>query len=210
MKQIAIYGASGHGKVVADIAKLNGYDDILYVDDGDNEFMTFEAFLEKDLQMPVAFGVGINHVRAKLYKKCMDNGLEIVTLIHPTAVLSSSVTIDEGTVIMAGVVINADANIGRCCIINSSCVIEHDNIIENFVHISPLVACAGDVTVGEYTHIGIGSCIIQGISIGSNSIIGAGSVVVIDLVAQKLAYGNPCKVIKGINLNMSIDNSDTK
>ena len=198
MNKISIYGASGHGKVVADIAKLNGYDEILYVDDGENEFMPFETFIEQNLQIPVAFGVGINHIRAKLYQKCMDNGLEIVTLIHPSAVLSSSVTVGEGSVVMAGVVMNADANIGKCCIINSSCVIEHDNVIGDFAHISPLVACAGDVTVGEYTHIGIGSCIIQGVSIGSNSIIGAGSVVVTDLVAQKLAYGNPCKVIKGI------------
>jgi len=197
-KQIVIYGASGHGKVVADIAKLNGYDDILYVDDGDNEFMTFEAFLEQNLQIPVAFGVGINHVRAKLYQKCMKSGLEVITLIHPSAVLSSSVTVGEGSVVMAGAVINADVDIGKCCIINSSCVIEHDNVIGDFAHISPLVACAGDVTVGEYTHIGIGSCIIQGVNIGSDSIIGAGSVVVTDIEKQTLAYGNPCKTIKGI------------
>ncbi len=199
MNKIAIYGASGHGKVVADMARLNGYDTILYIDDGENDYMSFETFLKQDLQMPVAFGVGINHVRAKLYQKCMDNGLEIVTLIHPSAVLSSSVTVGEGSVVMAGVVMNADANIGKCCIINSSCVIEHDNIIGDFAHISPLVSCAGDVTIGEYTHIGIGSCIIQGINIGSDSIIGAGSVVVTDIEKQTLAYGNPCKVIKDIN-----------
>ena len=198
MNQIAIYGASGHGKVVADIAKLNGYDKIIYVDDGENEFKTFEVFLEKDLHVPVAFGIGINHVRAKLYEKCVENGLDVVTLIHPSAVLSSSVTIGKGSVVMAGVVMNANADIGKCCIINSSCVIEHDNIIGDFAHISPLVACAGDVTIGDYTHIGIGSCIIQGVTIGSDSIIGAGSVVVTDIENQKLAYGNPCKIIKGI------------
>ncbi len=199
MNKIAIYGASGHGKVVADIAKLNGYSEIIYVDDGENDFITFKKFLEKDLHVPVAFGVGINHVRAKLYRKCVENSLEVVTLIHPSAVLATSVTVAEGTVVMAGVVINTDTNIGRCCIINSSSVIEHDNIIGDFAHISPLVACAGDVTIGDYTHIGIGSCIIQGVIIGSDSIIGAGSVVVTDIETQKLAYGNPCKIIKEIN-----------
>jgi len=198
MKKIAIYGASGHGKVVANIAKLNGYDEIIYVDDGENEFMTFESFLEKDLLVPLAFGVGINHVRAKLYEKCVENGLGVVTLIHPSAVLSSTVNIGEGSVVMAGVVLNEDADIGKCCIINSSCVIEHDNIIGDFTHISPLVACAGDVTIGDYTHIGIGSCIIQGVTIGSDSVVGAGSVVVTDIGNQKLAYGNPCEIIKGI------------
>ncbi|RLA58342.1 MAG: acetyltransferase [Epsilonproteobacteria bacterium] len=199
MRQIAIYGANGHGKVVSNIARLNGYDEILYIDDGENDSIPFEIFLEQGLQMPVAFGVGINHVRAKLYEKCIENGLEVVTLIHPSAVLDTSVTVAEGTVVMAGVVINADVNIGKCCIINTSCVIEHDNVIANFAHISPLVACAGEVTVGEYTHIGISSCIIQGVTIGANSVIGAGSVVVTDIEKQTLAYGNPCRIIKEIN-----------
>ncbi len=198
MNSIAIYGASGHGKVVADIARLNDYDEILYIDDGDNDYISFETFLEQSLQMPVAFGVGINHIRAKLYKKCLENNVEIATLIHPEAMISNSVTVGEGTVVMPGVVMNAGTNIGKCCIINTSCVIEHDNVIADFAHISPLVACAGDVTVGEYTHIGIGSCIIQGITIGSESIIGAGSVVVRNIGDQTLAYGNPCQVKKEI------------
>ncbi len=198
MKQIAIYGASGHGKVVADIARLNGYAEIIYVDDGDNQYISFEEFLEQNLQVPVAFGIGINHVRAKLYQKCIDNHLNIATLIHPSAVISDSATIEEGTVVMAGVVVNPDAKIGKCCILNTSSVIEHDSIIGDFVHISPLVACAGDVRIGDHTHVGIGSSVIQGIEIGSDSIIGAGSVVVKDIEDQKLAYGNPCKSIKDI------------
>lgn len=198
MKEIAIYGASGHGKVVTEIARLNGYDEILYIDDGDNGFMSFEDFIQQNLEIPVAFGVGINKIRAKLYQKCIDNTLEIKTLIHPGAVISETATIAEGTVVMANAVINADTKIGKACIINTSCVVEHDNVIGDFVHISPLVACAGDVKIGDYTHIGIGSCIIQGIAIGSDSIIGAGSVVVKNIEKEKLAYGNPCKSIKDI------------
>ncbi len=198
MKQIAIYGASGHGKVVADIARLNGYAEIIYVDDGDNQYISFEEFLEQNLQVPVAFGIGINHVRAKLYQKCINRHLDIATLIHPSAVISDSATIEEGTVVMAGVVVNPDAKIGKCCILNTSSVIEHDSIIGDFVHISPLVACAGDVKIGDHTHIGIGSLVIQGIEIGSDSIIGAGSVVVKNIEKQILAYGNPCRIIKDI------------
>ncbi len=199
MKRIAIYGASGHGKVVADIARLNGYDEIIYIDDGENDYMTFEEFLEQDLQIPIAFGVGVNHIRAKLYQKCIENQLDIVTLIHPKAVIADNVTVRVGTVVMAGAVINSDATIGKCCIINTSSVIEHDNIIGDFAHVSPMVACAGNVKIGDYAHIGIGSCIIQGISIGSDSIIGAGSVVVKNIGNDTLAYGNPCKSIKDIN-----------
>ncbi len=198
MKKIAIYGASGHGKVVAEIARLNGYAEIIYVDDGDNQYISFEEFLQQNLQVSVAFGIGINHVRAKLYQKCIDSHLNIATLIHPSAVISDSATIEEGTVAMAGVVVNPDTKIGKCCILNTSSVIEHDSVIGDFVHISPLVACAGDVKIGDYTHVGIGSSVIQGIAIGSNSIIGAGSVIVKNIEKQILAYGNPCKSIKDI------------
>jgi len=198
MKSIAIYGASGHGKVVAEIAKLHGYNNIIYIDDGANEHIPFEDFLQKSLNIPVAFGIGDNQIRAKMYQKCIKNKLIIKTLIHPSASISEYVQIAEGTVVMANVVINVDSIIGKCCIINSSSIVEHDNTIGDFVHLSPHVACAGNIKIQNYTHIGIGTCIIQGITIGSNSIIGAGSVVIKDIKSKILAYGNPCKAIKEI------------
>ena len=51
----------------------------------------------------------------------------------------------------------------------------------------------GDVKIGNFTHIGIGSSVIQCLEIGKNSIIGAGSVVVKNIADFKKAYGNPCK-----------------
>jgi len=198
MKSIAIYGASGHGKVVAEIAKLHGYNNIIYIDDGANEHISFEDFLQQDLNIPIAFGIGDNQIRAKIYQKCIKNKLTIQTLVHPSASISNHAQIAEGTVVMANVVINVDTIIGKCCIINSSSIVEHDDVIGDFVHLSPHVACAGNVTINDYTHIGIGTCIIQGITIGSNSIIGAGSVVIKDIKSNILAYGNPCKAIKEI------------
>ncbi|MBL0708469.1 MAG: acetyltransferase, partial [Sulfurimonas sp.] len=55
-KTIYIYGASGHGLVVADIALSCGYDDIIYIDDGDNEYLCFENIKRKD-NFPQAFGI---------------------------------------------------------------------------------------------------------------------------------------------------------
>jgi len=196
MNQIAIYGASGHGKVVADIAKSNGYDDIIFIDDLNIEYISFSDFLSKKIKIPVALGIGDNRLRAKLYQNCLDSGLEVKTLIHSDAILSESVSIGEGTIIMANVVINADTKVGKCCIINSASVIEHDNNIDDFVHVSPNVACAGNVNIGRYTHLGLASCIIQGIHIGADTTIGAGSVVVENINKNVLAYGNPCKVKK--------------
>jgi UDP-N-acetylbacillosamine N-acetyltransferase len=192
-KSIYIYGASGHGLVVADIARACGYEDIVFLDDDKNKgFLTFDD-IKENRDYHIAFGIGNNQIRAKLYKKVKENGFFTPTLIHPSSIISPSAKIEECTVIMPNVVVNTKAYIGKCVILNSSCVVEHECTIKDFVHISPKVAIAGDVRIGEFTHIGIGSSIIQCLKIGKNSIIGAGSTVVKNIGNFKKAYGNPCK-----------------
>ena len=192
-KSIYIYGASGHGLVVADVAKSCGYENIVFLDDDKSKgFLAFDD-IKENRDYHIAFGIGNNQIREKLYKKVRENGFAIPTLIHPSSIISSSARIEEGTVVMPNVVVNAKAYIGKCVILNSSCVVEHESIIGDFVHISPKVAIAGDVKIGNFTHIGIGSSVIQCLEIGKNSIIGAGSVVVKNIADFKKAYGNPCK-----------------
>ena len=197
MKKLYIYGASGHGLVVADIAKAYGYDEIIFIDDGENDYPSFEEI--KDNNIPIALGIGVNSIRKKLFERVEAAGFEIVTLIHTSATISSSITIGKGTVVMPQVVLNAKSTIGNGVILNTGSVIEHENVIGDFVHISPNVALAGNVTVDENTHIGIGSNVIQGVKIGGNCIIGAGSVIVTDIPDDVLCYGNPCKIMKELN-----------
>jgi len=196
-KSIYIYGASGHGLVVADIASSCGYDDIIFIDDGDNKYPFFDD-IKNNTHIPIALAIGNNSIRAKLFKKVQNNDFKIVSLVHPTAIISPSASIAKGTVVMPNVVINAKANIGNGVILNTSCAIEHECIIEDFVHISPKAALAGNVKVGAFSHVGIDSCVIQGITIGKNSIIGAGSVVVKNIKDNIIAYGNPCREVKEI------------
>lgn len=195
MKTLYLYGAGGHGKVVIDIAKSCGYDDIIIIDDGENIYPSFEE-VKHNIHIPIALGIGTNITRKIIYKKVKSFGFRIVTLIHPTSIISENVIIGEGSVIMPQVTVNCYSSIGKGAILNTGSIIEHDNNIEDFVHISPGTALAGNVTVGELSHIGIGSCLIQGIQVGSKSVIGAGSVVVKNIPFNTLAYGNPCKVIK--------------
>ena len=198
-KSIYIYGASGHGLVVEDIAKACGYENIVFLDDDKSKgFLTFDD-IKENRDYHIAFGIGNNQIREKLYKKVKENGFFTPTLIHPSSIISSSVKIEEGTVIMPNVVVNSKVYIGKGVILNSSCVVEHECMIGDFVHISPKVAIAGDVKIGNFTHIGIGSSVIQCLEIGKNSIIGAGSVVVKNIADLKKAYGNPCKEIGNID-----------
>ena len=197
MKSIYIYGASGHGLVVADIARACGYENIIFIDDGDNDYLTFDE-IKNNKNIPIILAIGSNLIRELLFGKVENSGFEVVTLIHPSSIVSSSASIGKGTVIMPNVVVNANAIVGKGTILNTSCIIEHECIIDDFVHISPNVALAGNVRVGKLTHIGIGSNVIQGIIIGNNAIIGAGSTVVKNIGNFKKAYGNPCREIEDI------------
>jgi len=197
MKSIYIYGASGHGLVVADIAKACGYDDIIFIDDGENEFENFEDVKNKT-HIPVSFGIGNNKIRGVLFDKVEGAGFEIITLLHPSSIVSHSAVIGKGSVIMPNVVVNAKTCVGKGVILNTSCIIEHENNIADFVHISPNVALAGNVKVGSFSHVGIGSNVIQGISIEESSVIGAGSTVVSDIKSFVLCFGTPCKIVKDL------------
>jgi UDP-N-acetylbacillosamine N-acetyltransferase len=199
MRSIYVYGANGHGLVVADMAKSNGFDDVIFIDDGDNSYPSFED-VKSNVKIPIALGIGNNYIRQKLYKKIKEHGFKVETLVHPSAVISPSCEIGEGTLVMPNVVVNAKSNIGLGVILNTSCIVEHECQINDFVHISPNAALAGNVDIGEYAHIGIGTNIIQGIEIGKNSIIGASSNVIRNIDENKKAYGNPCKEIEDIKL----------
>jgi len=97
---------------------------------------------------------------------------------------------------LAGAAINAFAEIGHGCIINTSAVIEHDTKIGEYSHICPNTALAGAVKIGKCCWIGIGSQIIQLISVGDYTLVGAGSVVVKSLPANVTAFGSPAVVVK--------------
>lgn len=190
-KSIYIYGASGHGLVVGDIAKLNGYENIIFLDD--KKGLKFNENLEK---FDIIIAIGDNLVRSNLQNRVLNFGFNVVSLVHPNAIISKSVTIGKGVVIMPGAIINAKVNIGNGVIINSGAVIEHECCIGDFAHISPNASLAGNVKVGALSHVGIGASVIQNINIGKNSIIGAGSVVIKNIKDETIAVGVPAKAIK--------------
>lgn len=193
--KLFVYGASGHGKVVSDIAELCGYDVAGYIDDNNDQAITLALFLERHPTAHVALGIGNNEARSSVFHRLKENGIKIATLIHPAATIARSARIGEGTAVMAGAVINPDALIERGCIINTNAVIEHDNVIDQFCHISPGASLAGSVTIGAFSHIGIGACAIQGLHIGASTVIGAGSTVLSDIPDNSTAVGSPAKVI---------------
>lgn len=55
------------------------------------------------------------------------------------------------------------------------------------------------VHIGNHVFIGMNCMIMKGVTIGDNSIIGAGSIVTKDIPANCIAVGSPCKVIRKLN-----------
>ena len=196
--KLTIIGASGHGKVVADIAKLNGYDEIEFLDD--NETLKFcgkyritgtskNAFLKEN---DVFVAIGDSLIRTKLMEKLENKRFPV--LIHPDAVVADDVTIGKGSVVMAGAVINTGSKIGKGVIINTCSSVDHDCEIDDYVHVAVGSHVCGTVNIMDNTWIGAGATIINNINICSNCFIGAGAVVTENLEVAGTYIGVPAKL----------------
>jgi sugar O-acyltransferase (sialic acid O-acetyltransferase NeuD family) len=202
--KLIIIGASGHGKVVADIAiKMNKWQNITFLDDDESiktsmglEVIgkTADAFTYKE-EADFFVAIGNNAFRERVKENLIKEGLNVVSLIHPSAVIGTDVEIGIGTAVMAGVVINSSSRIGKGCIINTSSILDHDNVIEDYVHISPGVNIAGTVKVGKGSWIGIGSVVSNNVNICSGCKVGAGAVVVKDITEPGTYVGVPVRKI---------------
>ena len=201
-KKLIIIGASGHGKVVADIAlKLNRYEEILFLDDNEEIKKCMQLRVVgkvKDVynyinESDIFVAIGNSIVRENFMEDLKEKGANIPTLIHPNAIIGTGVTIGIGTVVMPGAIINPDSTIGEGCIINTSASVDHDCEIENYVHVSVDAHLAGTVKISEHTWIGIGATVKNNVSIGANIMIGAGAVVVKDLTESGTYIGIPAQ-----------------
>lgn len=194
--KVYLYGASGHAKVVIDIARLAYYDVPCLIDDNPkvNELVGLPVVHSAEGLSPIIVTIGDCQIRRKIVEKLGDR--EYLTVIHPSAQKAESVKLGYGNVVMAGVILNPYAKVGNHCILNTGASIDHDCVIHDFVHIAPHCTLCGEVEVGEGTWVGAGTTIIQGIHIGKNCFIGAGAVVVKDIPDGSLCYGNPARVIR--------------
>lgn len=197
-KKLIIIGASGHGKVIADIAIKNGYEIIGFLDDNEaiKSILGFPVLgkvadvLKYQEVDEFVIAIGSNTIRKKIAQQF---NLKWATLIHPSAVIGMDVQIGCGSVVMANAVVNPSAKVGEHCIINTGAIVEHDNILEDYVHVSPNAALAGTVHVGERTHIGIGACVRNNLEIADDVVIGAGAVVVKDILEKGVYVGVPVR-----------------
>lgn len=202
MKCLAVLGASGHGKVVADVAESCGWK-VTFFDDAFpalrlNGVWAVEGDTADLLRKVERFDgaiVAIGHNRTRLEKLALllNAGLKIETLIHPNASVSRHSVLGSGSVVFAGAVINAFARVGEGCILNTMCSVDHDCVLGDGVHMSPGAHLAGGVVVGKAAWVGIGASVRQLVRIGADSIVGAGAAVIADVVEGSTVVGVPAR-----------------
>lgn len=202
---IVILGNGGHSKVVQDIIACDGDQKIVAILDDKYEFMTrvngilyaplfyVHRIIQWDVRIVLA--IGDNETRRMFSRKLDVAPNQYLTVIHPTAVVSPTAVIGNGTVVMPHALINAGSIVGDHCIINTGSIVEHDNIIGNYAHISPNATCTGNVAIGVGVHIGASATIIPSVNIGHWSVVGAGSTVIEDVPAHSTAVGSPTRLL---------------
>jgi len=206
-RRIFVYGAGGHGKVVADLLVSRGEKEFVgFVDDreelwgakvmgftvlGGGQWLQWEA---GSARIAVALGVGDNASRHWIAESCACWGAEILTVVHPRAAVSRAARVGRGSVVMANASVNVNAVVGGGVIVNSGAVVEHDVEVGEYAHVAPNAAMGGGSSLGAFSHLGIGASVLPCVHIGAHSVVGAGAVVVKNLPDEVVAIGIPARI----------------
>ncbi len=169
-----------HGTAVHDLPVLGGAD-----------------WLAAQPGVAVVIGVGATPARRRIARAVEAvRPTEFATLVHPRAWTGRRVALGPGTVVCAGSLLTTDIKTGQHVVINLDCTVGHDSCLADFVTAAPSVNVSGDVMVGEGCDLGTGAVLIQGVTVGAWTVIGAGAVVVRDLPPNVTAVGAPARAIK--------------
>ena len=202
MKEILLYAAGGHSRVLASGLLHHGISVLGVFDDDPSKSSFFNIpFLgpynpDFNPHAYVILAMGnLNHrMKAEHHVKH-----SFASWVDSRSILSSNVEVSEGAVVLAGAVVQTDVKLGKHVIINTGSCVDHECILEEFVHVSPNATLCGQVQVGAGTQIGAGAVILPNVKIGKGAMIGAGSVILTDVPDHAVYVGNPGKFLKWVS-----------
>lgn len=200
-----ILGGGGHARVVAELllkigAKIEGYTDPSSASSlgYDIDYLGGDDVLKSYSKSGVRLVLGVgssqsNEARSRLFEGVKEEGFIFSSVVHPSAVLASDVSPDEGVQLMAGSVVQSRTSLAKNVIVNTNAAVDHDCRIGPHVHVAPGSTISGAAVLEEGVHVGAGATIIQGVCVGTGSTIGAGAVVVDDVPTNTTVVGVPAQ-----------------
>jgi len=208
---ILVFGASGHAKVVIDAIEREGKFSVAGLIDNYKQ-LGFEcnghfvignlkdlpSFLEQGQVAGGILAISDNWTRSVVREqiKQIMPGFNFVSIVHPRANIGNKTTIGPGTIVLAGANVGPSCSVGAHCIINTLASLDHDSVMEDYSSLAPSAITGGNVNIGSFSAICLGAKIIHKISIGPQTVIGAGAIVVKDIPSNCVAYGTPAKIIR--------------
>jgi sugar O-acyltransferase (sialic acid O-acetyltransferase NeuD family) len=208
-KKLIILGAGVFAEEVADLASDTGAFELVGFVEGRERSRCSECMLGLpilwiddlhafDAHHEVVCAIGSTK-RSNLIRQARSLGFQFPRVIHPSAQISSSVVIGEGSIIGRGAIISASTRIGSHVIVNRGCLIGHHVAIGDYATISPGANIAGKVTIGDHAFVGMGVNIVDGVVIGKSSMVGAGSLVTNDVPEHVQVMGAPARFLRHID-----------
>jgi len=205
---LGVYGASGLGREVLELAKIinsnNRWTEYIFIDDGNvpdvvadckvYKYEDAKSNFKNDLE--IVMGIGEPATRIKLFSKIKADGIETPSLIHPGVHIPTSTSIGKGVIIQDGCFVSVDVTIHDYVMLQPKCAIGHDCVLEEGCIVSTFDSIAGAVKIGKCTYVGMSSSIKELVTVGDSSIVGMGSVVYKDVPDEMIAIGNPARVMR--------------
>jgi sugar O-acyltransferase (sialic acid O-acetyltransferase NeuD family) len=217
--QIILWGGTGQAKIARPIIEHYGSKVVAVFDDTPTlqppfpdvplyvGWLGFQEWYKgyprrcEDVGFCITIGNPHGRVRIRFHERLIAEGLQPVTVAHPSAQIASNASIGEGCQLMAGAIINPEARLGRQCIINTKASVDHECVLDDGVEVAPGATLCGIAYLETNVWICAGATVLPRIKIGADAIVGAGAVVTHDIPPRVTVVGVPARRILHIKEN---------
>ena len=205
-----IIGAGTYGEVYLSYLKEEGVNVIGFIDDNPELVGTLicdcpvlgtrsdlNAIKEKYSIDAVYCPIGDNKLRVQFLEEASAIGLKTPNFIHRSVIISPNVRLGNGVYILMGSMIMPYAEIEDYVMISMNVCVAHHSKLKKGVFLSTGCNLGASIIAEEYAYCGISSTLMTGIkTIGKDSLIGAGAVVIRDVPDRAVMAGVPAKLLK--------------